>query len=502
MVQDAAYSTLLRSSRQQLHARIAATLESRFPEIVVAEPSLLAQHCTEAGLTEKAISYWIKAGQQSISRCAMNEAVAQLRKGLNLLSSIPEAAARQEQELDLQIMLGHALMAAKGLAAPEPGEAFARARQLCELLTGEKTAKPVIATVMQLARKIGKTRSQQLGTVLTGQWILSVVRGDLAQAQRQAKEVHHLGVAQGDVMWQYFGSSLSGNTHHLIGNLVDARAHLENALSLWDPTFRRFYALPDDSYVQNLIFLSRTLLYLGYVDQARLRRDEALAEGRRLSPYNLVFALCIAWYGDWASEGAESAPTRLHSAEKVLAISTEQGFAMWSGVGNVMRGCSLGVVGQAAEGIPLMLKGIDDVRATGCNIIVPLFLIILAQVYWTAGQPEEGLKRLVEAAKLVETTGERWAEAELYRLRGTLLLSMNERTQAENSYRQALSIAQRQSAKFWELRAATSLAGLWRDQGKGTEARELLAPVYGWFTEGFDTLDLKEAKALLDTLTS
>ena len=175
---------------------------------------------------------------------------------------------------------------------------------------------------------------------------------------------------------------------------------------------------------------------------------------------------------------------------------------MWSGVGDVMRGCSLGVVGQAAEGIPLMLKGIDDVRATGCNIIVPLFLIILARVYWTAGQPEEGLKRLVEAAKLVETTGERWAEAELYRLRGTLLLSMNERTQAENSYRQALSIAQRQSAKFWELRAATSLAGLWRDQGKGTEARELLAPVYGWFTEGFDTLDLKEAKALLDELAA
>ena len=133
LVQDAAYSTLLRSSRQQLHARIAATLESRFPEIVAAEPSLLAQHCTEAGLAEKAISYWLKAGQQSISRCAMTEAVAQLRKGLDLLSSIPDGAARQEQELDLQITLGHALMAAKGLAAPEPGEAFARARQLCEL---------------------------------------------------------------------------------------------------------------------------------------------------------------------------------------------------------------------------------------------------------------------------------------------------------------------------------------------------------------------------------
>jgi tetratricopeptide (TPR) repeat protein len=288
----------------------------------------------------------------------------------------------------------------------------------------------------------------------------------------------------------------------LIGNLVDARAHLENALSLWDPTFRRFYALPDDSYVQNLIFLSRTLLYLGYVDQARLRRDEALAEGRRLSPYNLVFALCIAWYGDWASEGAESAPTRLQSAEKVAAISAEQGFAMWSPVGNIMRGWSLGLVGQAAEGLPLMLKGIDDVSATGCNILIPLFLMVLAQVYGTAGQPQEGLKQLVKAAKLVETTRERWAEAEMYRIRGTLLLSIHDQAAAEDSFHKALAVAQRQNAKFWELRAATSMARLWRDQGKRDEARELLAPVYGWFTEGFDTPDLKEAKALLDELAS
>jgi tetratricopeptide (TPR) repeat protein len=254
--------------------------------------------------------------------------------------------------------------------------------------------------------------------------------------------------------------ALAGTTHHFTGKLVDARADFENALSLWDPTFRRFAAAPDDPHVQILIFLSRALLYLGYVDRARLRRGEALAEAGRLSPYNLVFASCLAWYGDWATEGVESAPARLQTAEKVLAISAEQGFAQWSPVGNIMRGWCLGVLGQTG-GIPLILKGIDDLRATGCNIFIPLFLMVLAQVYGVAGQPEEGLNQLVDAAKLVERTRECWAEAEMFRLRGTLLLSMNEHTQAENHYRQALASAQRQSAKFWELRAAMSMARLW-----------------------------------------
>jgi predicted ATPase len=196
----------------------------------------------------------------------------------------------------------------------------------------------------------------------------------------------------------------------------------------------------------------------------------------------------------------ESAPTMLQSAEKVLAISAEQAFPIWSAAGNIMRGWCLGAAGQAAEGISLVLKGLADASATGCNIIRPFFLMVLAQLYEKEGQPEEGLNRLVEAARLVETTQERWAEAEMHRLRGTLLLSMSKHAEAENSYRQALSVAQQQSAKFWELRAAMSMARLWRDQGQGTEARDLLAPVYGWFTEGFDTRDLKEAKALLNQL--
>jgi predicted ATPase len=214
----------------------------------------------------------------------------------------------------------------------------------------------------------------------------------------------------------------------------------------------------------------------------------------------LVFELCHAWPGDWAIEGAKSAETTLRSAEEVLSISDQHGFSYLFWFGNIMRGWCLGAMGQPAEGIPLILQGLDNVRATGAGLIIPFFLMTLAEVYGMAGQADEGLKRLAEAADIVESTQERWAEAEMHRLRGTLLLSMHERVAAEDSFRLAVTVAQQQSAKFWELRAATSLARLWRDQGKRAEASDLLAPIYGWFTEGFDTPVLQDAKALLDQL--
>jgi len=478
LVQDAVYSTLLRSRRQQLHARITATLESQFPDVVAAQPQLLAQHSAEAGLSEKAIRYRLKAGQQAVARSAMPEAVAQLQKGLELLSGIDRGTVRQEKELELQIALGRALMAAKGLAATEPGKAFARARQLCEHLD----------------------RPPQLGPVLIGQWQHRIVRGELEEAERHAEEMRQLGEARGDVMWKCFGSFLSGVACFWLGKFIDGRGYLENGLSLWDSTFRAFGASPDDPHVQALIHLSRTLACLGYVQQARMWRDEALAEARRLSPYNVAFALYQAWFGDWAMEGAGSAPRTLRSAEELLAISREHGFPQWSANGNIMRGWCLGAVGQPVEGMPLLLQGIANRRATGANLLSPFLLTMLAEANGNAGEPEQGLDRLAEAAKLVETTQERWAEAEMHRVRGTLLLSMNEHAAAEDSYHNALAVAKWQSAKLFELRAATSLARLWRDNGRRTEGQGLLAPIYGWFTEGFDTPVLKEAKALLDQM--
>jgi predicted ATPase len=409
----------------------------------------------------------------------MTEAVAHLGKGVDVLSGMPDRGARWQQELNLLITFGHALLATKGFAAPEPGEAYARARQLCEQMN----------------------RPAQLGEVLVGQFVLRLIRGDLGLAELHAEEMRQLGEAQNDAMWKCLGLNRSGTACVWLGKFIDARTYFQKYLSLWDPMYRAEWPAPEDLYVAGLGDLSRTLLCLGYVDQARLRRNEALVEARRFLPYTLAFGLSHAFPGDWAIEGVTSAETTLRSAEEVLAISDELGFSDLLAWGTMMRGWCLGAMGQPAEAIPLILQGLDSSRATGAHLLIPFYLTTLAEVYGMAAQPDEGLKRLAEAANIVEATQERWAEAEMYRLRGTLLLSMHERAAAEDSFRLALTVAQQQSAKFWELRAATSLTRLWRDQGKRTEARDLLAPVYNWFTEGHDTPVLKEAKALLDQLT-
>jgi tetratricopeptide (TPR) repeat protein len=258
-----------------------------------------------------------------------------------------------------------------------------------------------------------------------------------------------------------------GNVAGWVGKFAEARAYYENALSLWDPKYSAFAATPENPYVASLCHLSRALLCLGYVDQARLRRDEALAQARALPLYNLVFVLVQAWWGiDWATACGKPEQTMLRSSEQVLAISSEQGFSQWLAVGNILHGWCLGTTGHAAEGIQRLLEGIAICRAAGVKIAMPFCLMTLAEVCGQAGQPEDALKRLAEALDLVEATKERWVEAEIHRMRGTLLLSIREYAAAEDSYHQALAVARHQKAKSWELRAATSLARLWRDRGK------------------------------------
>ena len=253
-----------------------------------------------------------------------------------------------------------------------------------------------------------------------------------------------------------------------------------------------------DPHASNLAYLALTLAYLGYIDQARARMDEALSEARRIDhSYTRVRVLNTAC-GVEAIAGSAREAQRY--AKQVVALSKEHGFAYWTSMGLLGHGRSLTALGQAPAGLALVAQGLSGLRATGAILNTPWALCFLAEASAKVGQLEEGLHCLAEAAQLVETTHERWWEAELRRLRGDLLDATGDRAAAEQSYHQALAVAKRQRAKSFELRAATSLARLWRDQGKRTEARDLLAPIYNWFTEGFDTPVLKEARALLDQI--
>jgi predicted ATPase len=229
----------------------------------------------------------------------------------------------------------------------------------------------------------------------------------------------------------------------LRGKFAEARTYYEAARSLWEPIYSPSVASPDDPHVAGLIVLSRTLLCLGYVDQARWRRDEALAEAQRISLFNRIYVPCDAWAGDWAIEGKNAAHSMLQSAQEALAVSREQNFPMSLGLGNIMRGWCLAPMGEAVEGVPLLTQGIALRRDAGCYLTLPFFLVTLAEAYGMASQPGEGLNRLAEAGQLADKTQERWAEAEMRRLRGTLLLSMPEHTAAENSFLEALAVAQR-----------------------------------------------------------
>jgi tetratricopeptide (TPR) repeat protein len=474
LVQDAAYGTLLRSRRQQIHARIASTLEDRFPDTAVAQPALLARHCAEAGLAEKAVAYWLKAGRQAMAGSAMTEAVAQLRKGLDALTGLPDGPRRRQQELDLQLALRPALAFTKGLSAPDVRETIARARALAEQLD----------------------RPEYLVRLSFGQWTFHFGRSEHKLALSIAEQIEKGAEARNDARTQLRGRSAIGLTRLHLGEFVAARALLDQCHGLADPAHRGIGA-GEDPYAMMLANLALTLAYMGYLDQSRVRLEEAFSEARRLRHAQtlagvLLYANWIAWI---------TCPPELgRYAEELTAISNEHRFPFFLGFATALRGASLIALGQAHEGLTLLTQGLEAVRDTGTVINTPLVLMWLAEAYAMVGQPSDGLNCLAEAARIIETTEERNSVAELHRLRGDLLNATGDPSAAERSYHQALAVAKLQSAKLLELRASISLAHLWCKQDRRAEARDLLAPVYNWFTEGFNTLDLKEARALLDEL--
>jgi class 3 adenylate cyclase/predicted ATPase len=480
LIQNAAYESLLKTTRQHYHLRIAQVLEEQFTETAEAEPELLAHHCMEAGLTEQAVTYWYKAGQSASERSAHVEAISHLRQGLALLQTLPETPQRLQREVDMLIALGASLRATPGGAAPEVEQTYTRARQLCQSLDNP----------------------HQLFPILRGLWQYYNGRAQYQTAHALGEQLLTLAQQAHDSIMVVVAYRVLGATLFYMGEPVSAHAHFTQGIALYDSQQHRASAFlyGEDAGVLSHIFDARALWCLGYPDQGLARSQEALTLAQQVAhPFSLCVALShAAMFHHIRREGSAAQ----ECAEASIHLAMEQGFPLWGAGGSILYGWALAQQGQAKEGIEQMHQGLRALRATGAEVGRPHFLSLLAEAHGTMRQPEAGLMALAEALTLTDITGERVWEPDLYRLKGELLLQLSSDNQAEAEacFHHAIAIAQSQQAKSWELRSVTSLARLWQQQGKRQQANDLLAPVYNWFTEGFDTVDLKDAKALLDEL--
>jgi predicted ATPase len=480
LIRDAAYASMLRSTRQQVHQQIAQALETQFPTLVETQPELVAQHYTAAGCAEPAVHYWQRAGERASDRSAYLEAVNHVTTGIELLKTLPETSTHMQQAVTLWIALGAALQMAKGHAAPEVEHAYSQAYALC--------------------KQVGET--PELVPVLLGLWRFYGMLAKFHTARELGDTLLRLSQQAHDPTLAVVAYYALGCTWLFLGALPAARLHLEKGIALYTPEQRRspVSRIGQDPSVACRTFTAETLWLLGYPAQALARTHEALVLAQELShPYSLAYAQVMA---AWVSQFCRDVLAVYEHAEAAVAFSTAQGFPLWAALGTSFRGWALAMQGQGEVGLAQIRQGIAAWRATGAALQVPYLCTVLADVSAYLGHPEDGLQALAEAHILMEQHDERWWEAEVYRLRGVLLLRQPGMPQAEAEawLQRALDVARRQEAKSLELRAAISLSRLWQQQGKRREARELLTPVYTWFTEGFDTADLQEARALLDTL--
>jgi class 3 adenylate cyclase/predicted ATPase len=480
LIQDAAYDSLLKSTRQQYHQRIAQVLEAQFSETAEAQPELLAHHCTEAGLTEKAVHYWYHAGQRASERSAHVEAINHLRTGLALLQPLTHTPEHARTELAFQTSLGLAFMAVRGYGAEEVEHVYRRARELSQEV-GD-TAEHVRA-LLGLHAVFFMRANHAAVTALTGEILplAQALQDPLALIQTYASEGGSLGYQ---------------------GQFALARTHLEHAKSLYRP--QRYapsaYFYGHDPVVHSLSILAFVLWVLGYTERAVQQSDEALTFAQGLShPFSLAFALYVKVQ---VHQLRRETNIVQEQAEMLITVSTENGFPVWAAIGNMLLGWAMVERGEGQAEIARIAEGIAAYQTTGAKLSSAWWLGLLAEAYGKLGKTEAGLAVVVEALRAVDDTGEHFYEAELYRFRGEFLLhlSSDNPREAETCFQQAITVAQNQQAKSFELRSATSLARLYQRQGKRQEAHDLLAPVYNWFTEGFDTADLKDAKALLDEL--
>jgi predicted ATPase len=478
LIQEVAYNSLLLKRRRESHEKIGLAIEDIYAERVEEFYEMLAYHFERAGAPEKAVKYLHLAGQRAVRLLANEEAIAHFNRALELLHALPEGGERDAQELALQLGLFAPLLATRGWAPPELGRACSRALELCRQM-GED---PQTFTVLVFLRYYYVCRGEnRIGLELAKQAI------DLAQ--RSQDRLQLLGAHCG------MGISLM----HL-GEWQEARMHLEQVIASYDPGQHRdlalVYGCDLGAYAHS--YRAWALWYLGYPDQAVNQIQEAVAFARELNhPFSLGFVLVN---GGEVHACAGDPHTFQRYAEEAMRLSKEGGFFLLQAWATFHLGWARAQQGEVEEGIAQMRQGLEGWRSMGMEVAIPFFLARMAEAYGKAGRAEEGLELAEEALDLVEKTGERAWEAEAYWAKGDLLQSSAKMEAAEACFRQVIQVARRQEAKSWELRATLSLSLLLREQGRSEEARQLLSKIYGWFTEGFDTPDLQEARVLLDAL--
>ena len=479
LIQEAAYQSMLRSTRRHHHRRIAQVLEARFPDTCTRHPELVAHHYTEAGLGEQAIPYWQRAGQRAIEHSANLEAISHLTKGLEVLKTLPETPERIHQEITLQLALGGPLLMLKDNTALEVVQLYNRALALCQQ-TGD---------------------GRQRFSVLTGLYSVYSAQGSQQTTRELAEQSLALAQDMHDPVLLQVAHTMLGTTLLRMGEFVSARMHIEQGLD--SRSHRQNHAVllsGVDLEVAGSTWLAWSLWMLGYPDRALAKSHEGLHLAKELShTHSLAFALFFAALLHQCRRETQCAQERLDAA---MSLSNEQGFVRWLAGGMMLRGWILAEQGSVEEGIAQLQHGLSTWRTMGSELALPHYLAMLAEAYGKGGRAHEGLCVLVEALAIAHKNAERRFDAELLRLKGELLLlqAKPRQTEAEVCFRQAIHVACQQQAKCLELRAVVSLSRLWQAQGKLAEARQSLVESYGWFTEGFETPDLQKAKTLMEAL--
>ena len=473
-VQEAAYSSLLKSRRQLLHGKVATALRERFRELTDSQPEILAHHLTEAGLTRDAIACWQRAGQVAAERSANAEAAGHLHRGLNLLRTLPESFERNEQELGLLVVLGPLLMVTKGHGHAEVAAAYGRARDLCEA-AGDIT---------------------HLAAVLQGLRLCHMVNADLVSAREAAQAVLALGEQAGDSGYLLEGYRANGVVSFYAGEFENARHYLERGIALYDVQTHGRHGLRyiEDPGQTCLSYLAQVVWMLGYPNQAVERVKQAIGVARATGHMPSVVEAVI-----WLAEITvlrRDIPEARERVAAALALATEHGLPTWIGMAKIMQGRVLNEQGQRVDGLAQIREGLS----VASRLYRPYSLSRLAEALAKAGELDEALSALDEAMKCSRRFAVPYWDAELHRLEGELLVATGVDDRAEACFQEAVAIAQTQGARSLELRALTSLARVLAGRGERQQAHDLLAPTYGWFTEGFETADLKDAKVLLDEL--